>query len=235
MAGEEKAVYITSGMRNPANSPYYTNNPLKPPTQPIQPTRFDVGFLLTFKPTSSSGRLATLRYCTSDVRFLPEQSLLSFSCDPEDTNEKFAAGILELNEPGPSMRLILLAVRRCKDLDIGGVRGFRYYCQAVPGALEKAVATGLPLSEIVREAKTMSLRIEHVIEFSYNNTTAVALGDLIPYSFFNREDWQPVRIVCIVSSVTYRAVKLKGEKGSSFSLFSVDGHEAFVNSQSLSR
>jgi hypothetical protein len=132
------------------------------------------------------------------------------------------------------MRLILLAVRRCKDLDIGGVRGFRYYCQVVPGALKKAVATGLPLSEIVREAETMSLRIEHDIEFSYNNTTAVALGDLIPYSFFNREDWQPVRIVSIMRLPSHRAAQLKGEEGFSFSLFTADGHKAFMNSQSLS-
>jgi hypothetical protein len=196
---------------------------------------FDVSFLLTFEPTSSSARLANLRYCTSDVRFMPEQSLLSFTCDPEDTNEKFAAGILELNDPGPSMRLILLAVRRRKDLDLRGVRGLRYYCQVVPQALIEAVAMGLPLSELVREAETLSLRIERDIEFSDNNTTAVALVDLIPYSFFTREDWQPVRIVSIMRLPSHRAAQLKGEKVFSFSLFTADGHKAFMNSQSLSR
>jgi hypothetical protein len=242
MAGKEKAVYITSGMRMPANSPYNINARLKPPTQP---TRFDipsfnVGFLLTFDTTSSSTRVADLRYCTSDVRFMPEQSLLGFSSDAGDTDEKFAAAILQLNHAGPDVPLILLAVRRCKDLDIPGVREFRYYCQAVPRTLIKAVALGLPLSEIVREAETNSLRIEGDIEFSSNKITTVALGELIPYSFFDREDWQPqlVRIVSIMRLPNHRAAELnrkEGKEGFSFSLFSVDGHEAFGNSQSLSR
>jgi hypothetical protein len=83
MVGEEKAVYITSGTRNPANSPYYTNNRLKSLTQSTRfdMPSFDVAFLLTFEPTSSSARVANLRYCTSGVRFMPEQSLLGFSCD----------------------------------------------------------------------------------------------------------------------------------------------------------
>ena len=190
MAGKEEAVYITSGMRIPANSHYHINAPIKPPTQPTRfdiPS-FDVGFLLTFDHSySSSTRVADLRYCTSDVRFVPEQSLLGFSCDPGDTNEKFAAAILQLNHAGPDVPLILLAVRRCKALDSAGVRGFRYYCQAVPQALVKAVALGLPLSEIVREAETNSLRIKRDIEFSSNKIITVALGELIHNSFFNRE------------------------------------------------
>jgi hypothetical protein len=233
MAGKEKAVYITSGMRIPTTSPYNINAPLKPPTQPTRfdiPS-FDVGFLLTFDHSySSSTRVADLRYCTSDVRFVPEQSLLGFSFDPGDTNEKFAAAILQLNHAGPDIPLILLAVRRCKDLDSAGVRGFRYYCQAVPRALTKAVAVGLPLSEIVQEAETNSLRIERDIELSSNKIITVALGELIPYSSFNRQDWQPqlVHIVSIMRLPNYRAAELKkreGKEGFSFSLLSVDGQK----------
>jgi hypothetical protein len=238
MAGKEKAVYITSGMRNPANGPYNINACLKPPMTRFNIPSFDVGFLLTFEPTSSSTMVADLRYCTPNVRFMREQSLLVF--DPKDTDEKFTAVILQLNHAGPDVPLILLAVRRRKDLDIPDVRGFRYYCQAVPRTLIKAVALGLPLSEIVREAETNSLRIERDIEFSSNKIITVALGELIPYSFFYREDWQPqpVRIVSILRLPNHRAAELKEKEGEelfSFSLFSVDGHEAFGNSQSLSR
>jgi hypothetical protein len=202
MAGKEKAVYITFGMRIPANKPYNMNAPLNPPNQQTRfdiPS-FDVGFLLTFEPTSSSTRVADLRYCTSNVRFMPEQSLLRFSCDPGDTDEKFAAGILQLKHAGPDIPLILLAVRRCKGLDSAGPRRFRYYCQAVPQALIKAVTLGLPLSEIVREAETNSLRIESDIEFFSNKVITVAFGELMAYSFFVKEDRQPqrVRIVSIM-------------------------------------
>jgi hypothetical protein len=226
-------------MRIPANSHYHIDAPIKPPTQPsrFDIPSFDVGFLLTFDHSySSSTRVANLRYCTSDVRFVPEQSLLGFSCDTGDTDEKFAAAILQLNHAGPDVPLILLAVRRCKDLDSPDVRGFRYYCQAVPQALRKDVALGLSLSEIVREAETNSLRIERDIEFSSNKIITVALGELVDSSFFSRKIWQPqpVRIVSIMRLPNHRAAELKekgGKERFSFSLFSVDGHEEVRNSQ----
>jgi len=240
MAGKDKAVYITSGMKIPANSPYNIHAHLKPPTQPTRfdMPSFDAGFLLTFQPTSSSTRVADLLYCTSNVHFMPEQSLLCFSCDSEDTDEKFSAGILQLNHTAPGIRLFLLAVRRYKFLDSAGVRGFRYYCQAVPRGLINAVALDLelPLSEIVREAETNSLRIERDIEFSSNKIITVALGELFDSSFFSRKILQPqsVRIVSIMRLPNHRAAELKEKEGKerfSFSLFSVDGHEAVRNSQ----
>jgi hypothetical protein len=169
LAGKEKAVYITSGLRNPANSPYDINNRLKLPTQPTRfdMPSFDVGFLLTFHLASSSTSLATLRHCTSGVRFMPEQSLLGFSCDPGDTNEKFAAGILQLNHAESSESLILLAVRRYKELDIPGVRGFRYYCQAVPRALEGAVVWDYRCQRLYGK-----LKLTHCLSSAISNSLA---------------------------------------------------------------
>jgi hypothetical protein len=239
MAGEAKAVYITSGIRNPVNSPGYISVRFKLPTRLSQfnVPRYDVGLLLTFEPTSSIRNAPDLLHCTPGVRFMPERSLLGFSWDPADTTETFAAGILQLTHIGYDMALILLAIRRCKRLEYWGARGFRYYCQAVPQALVNAVAMGLPLSEIIRDAETTSLRIEGNIEFSSNNTTTVALGELMPPPPPDREDRQPqiVRTVSIIGSQNHRGADWRGEEGVSVSFFSVDGHEGPGTPHSLSR
>jgi len=237
MAGKEKSVYIASGTKKRETRALNFYSRVKLPTQPnsIKVPNLNSGFLLAFEPTSSDINPPSLRYCTPGVRFIPEQSVLAFSCDPAESTERFAAGILQLNHVGCDTSLVLLAVRRCKALDCLDVHGFKFYCQVVPQTLVNAAAAGLQLSEIVREAEISSLRVKGDVNFSSDEKTTVALSDVT----YDREEkgfrLRPIRVASIVGCEKRLGTLLKRYGVFPVSLFRVDDHESIGTPEPLSQ
>jgi hypothetical protein len=215
-AGREKNIYILSRTRSLETSRGYISTQAELATLFNVPN-FEVGFLLTFKPEESGAHMAELCYCSSGGVFLERQSVLGFSFSGTSPAETFVAGIIKVSLLGAEVFMILLAIRLREGTN--GTRSFNFYCQVIPRTLMSAVACGLELSEIVREAESSSGRIWQDIDFSSDGIWTAALGNMISYSSSRLDRRQVVRVVQVVGGDGHRSDALREDTDSCISLF----------------
>lgn len=217
MAGPEKNIYIVSRSRGPETSRGYISTASELSKLFTIPN-FDVGFMLTFQPTDYGPFLTEVAFCTPGVEFIEKKSLLGFSLEDTNTAGKFAAVILSVTHFGPKTFMILLAVRLQEAAD--GTHKYKFYCQIIPQpVIDRAVACGLQLSDIVREVESKSMHVAHDIDFSSDGDATVALGNVIHYASSGGGHRQFVKVVNIVSGDLHKSDALKEETDSSISFF----------------